>query len=182
MNKPIDAKNVSLKQRRILFDTNIWLILNGYSNQAKYRTEAYSEAHKRLLQNDNTIVVNDYILGEFCNRSCKIEYETHRNAANDVNFPAFKRYRNTNNFLSVMESVRDTCLNIIEDCEFLAVSGGHYKITDILGRFCDGELDFSDLIMTDYCKSEKFVLMTDDFDFADCGIEIITANRKLLKS
>lgn len=165
-----------------MFDANIWLFLNGYSNEAREKTNVYSEAYKRLLNNENTIVVNDYVLGEYCNRSCKIEYENQRNSSEaPEQFPSFKRYRGTREFLPVMESVRDTCLNIIDDCEFLPVGAGHYKIADVLKRFCDGALDFSDLIAADYCLAEKIVLMTDDFDFAGTPIEIITANRRLLK-
>jgi hypothetical protein len=133
MTKRIDAKSVAFIGRRVLFDTNIWLFLNGYSNEAKNRTDVYSEAYRRLLENENTIVVNDYILGEYCNRTCKIEYELLRKASDDPDsFPSFKRYRSTSEFAPVMGSVRDTCLNMIDDCEFLPISQKHYKIADIL--------------------------------------------------
>jgi hypothetical protein len=46
----------------------------------------------------------------------------------------------------------------------------------------DAALDFTDLITANYCSSEGVVLMTDDFDFAGSGLEIITANWKLLNS
>lgn len=181
MTKLIDASKVAIKGRKVLFDTNIWLLLNGFSNSAKKKSDVYSEAHKVLLQNDNTIVINDYVIGEFCNRSCKLEYESHKNASNDPNaFPYFKEYRKSSDFQPVMESVRDTCLNLIEECEFLPVHGGQYKITDVLGRYCDGTLDFTDLILADYCSAETMILMTDDADFAGCGLEVITANRRLL--
>jgi len=183
MTKRIDARNVSISGRRVLFDTNIWLFLNGYSNEASRKTTIYSEAYKQLLENDNVIIINDYVLGEFCNRSCKIEYENHKSCSEKPDeFPSFKRYRATSEFAPAMESVRDTCLNIIDDCEFVPVDGGHYKITDVLMQFCRGNLDFTDLILADYCSSESAVLMTDDFDFAGRGMEIITANPKILRS
>jgi len=122
-------------------------------------------------------------LGEFCNRSCKIEYESHRSSSEKPDqFLPFKRYRKTAEFAPVMESVRDTCLNIIDGCEFVPIGGGHYKITDVLTRYCSGSLDFTDLILADYCSSETVVLMTDDFDFAGLGMEIITANPRMLRS
>lgn len=182
MTKAIDARSVSITGRRVLFDTNIWLLLNGYSNADRRRTEIYSLAHKLLLQNGNTIIVNDYVLGEYCNRSCKIDYELAKSESeNPSEFPSFKKYRKSQDFVSVMESIRDTCLNLVDDCEFVPVGGGHYRVTDILSRFCGGELDFSDLILSDFCSSEGLVLMTDDADFAECNFEIITANRRLLQ-
>jgi len=63
MTKPINARNVSISGRRVLFDTNIWLFLNGYSNEARHKANIYSEAHKRLIENGNVIVVNDYLFG-----------------------------------------------------------------------------------------------------------------------
>jgi len=183
MTKPIDAQKISIQGRRVLFDTNIWLMVNGYSNAVRKKSDTYSEAYSALLKNDNTVIINDYVIGEYCNRSCKIEYENHKQSspAPDA-FPHFKQYRKSQEFQSVMESVRDTCLNLIDDCEFLPVHGGQYKITDVLGRYCDGTLDFSDIIMADYCTSESLVLMTDDADYAGCGLEIITANRRLLSA
>ncbi|MBR1235736.1 hypothetical protein [Bradyrhizobium sp. AUGA SZCCT0182] len=181
MSKTIDAKAVSIKGRRVLFDANIWLILNGYSGSAPHRADIYSESYKKLLANGNTVVVNDYILGEYCNRCCKLEYESHKRCSdNPDRFPSYKEYRKTREFLPVMESVRDDCLNILDDCEFVAVKGDHYDIAEILNKFCDGSMDFTDMITTKYCASEDVVLMTDDRDFVGCNLEIITANKRLL--
>lgn len=181
MTKLIDARNIpECEGKKILFDTNIWLLIEGYSNEAKHRSAIYSAAYKAMLQRGAKIVTNDYVIGEFFNRSAKIEYDTALRDMEDER-PSFKAYRCKPDFRDKMEGIRDTCLNIIDDCEFVSVSGGHYDIADVLGECSAGLIDFTDKILKDFCTKENAWLLTDDADFADCGITIVTANPRLLK-
>jgi predicted nucleic acid-binding protein len=182
MTEVLDANAVSLTGRRILFDTNVWIFIFDFNAvSVPFKMKAYSGAYKSLLQSDNSIVVNDYIIGEFCNRCTRILYESDKAASADPNsFPSYKRYRQTERFRSAMESVRDTCLNIIDDHEFVNTCGAHYEVRDVLATFCDGRLDFSDLVIIDFCRTEDLYLMTDDADFRGRGLKLITANKHLL--
>lgn len=182
MSKIIDVRGLSLAKARVLLDANIWIILNGFgANTAQYRVEMYSTAYKILLGNDNTIVVNDYVLGEFFNRCAKLEYEIKKAELDTagVPIPNFKAFRRSEEFAPALESIRDTCLNILDDCEFLPVSGKHYKIEAIVRRCCSECADFSDLVLTEFCRNEGIYVMTDDADYADAGVDIITANKKM---
>lgn len=79
----------------------------------------------------------------------------------------------------MLESIRDTCLNMLDACEFISVSGDHYDIQAIVSDCCDKCADFSDLMLISFCKEENLYIMTDDVDYAGCGLDIITANRKI---
>lgn len=183
MNDVINAKSIDLKGSRVVFDTNIWLLIFDFNaHSVPHKMEIYSDAYGTLLKNGNTIVVNDYILGEFCNRCTRIEYDVERSASEQPDkFPSYKEYRKTKEFRNSMEAARDTCLNIVDDHEFISIDGDHYNIREVLDRFCGGEMDFSDIILTDFCRKEDLYLMTDDRDFANSGIKLITANRRLIK-
>jgi len=179
MSKVINASNVSISSSRVLFDSNIWILIEGFCGASQdHRTTVYSGAYKKLLQNGNTIVVNDYVLGEFCNRCTKFEYEVMKEA--DAALPHYKVYRKSPEFRWVMESVRDTCLNILDGCEYISVGRSDCDMAKAVENFCSGEIDFSDIVLAEHCAKENLHLMTDDGDFHGRGVSIITANRRLI--
>jgi hypothetical protein len=179
-NEIINASSVSIEGKRVLFDANIWIIINGFCGHGPgYRLEVYSGAYKRLLVRDNIIVVNDYVLGEFINRCARFEHDLAKKENPSVG--SFKAYRQSASFVPTMESVRDTCLNLIDDCEFIRVGKTEYDIVKAITQFSLGKLDFSDLILAQHCAQEDLYLMTDDFDFSGTAVRLITANRKLLR-
>ena len=134
MSEIINAKNVAISKKRVLFDTNIWIFINGFgANSAQHRADIYSDAYKALIRNENTIVLNDYVLGEFFNRCARMEYDLKKLELQreDALVPHFKEYRRSAEFTPVLESIRDTCLNMLDDCEFISVGGHHYDIAPI---------------------------------------------------
>jgi hypothetical protein len=183
MSKIIDTRSIVIEKARILFDTNVWILINGFGgNSAQNRATLYSAAYKLLLNNDNTVVLNNYILGEFFNRCTKLEYEIIKNDIEAANgsIPHFKAYRRSPEFAPVLEGIRDTCLNMLDDCEFISVEGHHYDIRSIVNDCASECADFSDLVLIEFCKLENLCMMTDDADFSQSGLDIITANKKML--
>jgi predicted nucleic acid-binding protein len=183
MSEIIDASYVNLSGSRILLDTNVWILIFDFDARSMpYKMETYSDAYGRLLKGNNTIIVNDYILGEFCNRCTKIQYENDKRRSGNLSaFPTYKEYRSSDDFRQTMETVRDVCLNIIGDHEFVSVADAHYDIDAVIQRFSRGDIDFSDIILIDFCLKEDLYLMTDDRDFGGRGLRLITANRRLLQ-
>ncbi len=178
MSEIINANDPKLKSSKVVFDTNIWIFIEGFCGSSSDRTTAYSNAYSKLLKQDNKIVVNDYVLGEFSNRCSRYEYDLLKAADNAL--PSFKRYRSSTEFRSVMESVRDTCLHILDGCEYVSVGKSDCDLRRMIEEFHLGKIDFSDLMLVNHCSQEKFCLMTDDIDYHGCGITIITANKKLI--
>ena len=175
MTEVLDVSNLSLVSANVLFDTNIWIFVEGFCGSGARQTDIYSNAYSRLLKQNNTIFVNDYVLGEFSNRCSRYEYDLLKDA--DPLLPSYKKYRRSQEFRPVMESVRDTCLHILEDCEYLAVGKSECDLERVIKEFHFGEIDFSDLMLVNHCCQEKLYLMTDDWDFQNRGVSIITANQ-----
>ena len=175
----INTKNIDLRGQRILFDANIWILINGFgADSAKHRANIYSATYKTLLAADNRIVTNDYVIGEVFNRCAKLEYEIKKQS--DSTIPPLKTYRHTADFAPALESVRDTCLNILDDCDFISVSGTHYKIDDLVSQCCEQCADFSDLVLVGFCRQENLYVMTDDADYSKSGLNVISANKKIV--
>jgi hypothetical protein len=182
MSKVADVRTMDIEKSRVLFDTNVWILINGFNaNPAQNKVDLYSAAYKQLIEKANTIVVNDYVLGEFFNRCTKLEYDIikkDKEAAGEP-VPPFKAFRRSTEFAPTLESIRDTCLNILDDCEFIPVGGGHYDIKSIITDCCAKNADFSDLILIGFCRKQKLWVMTDDTDYSKSGLDIITANSKM---
>jgi predicted nucleic acid-binding protein len=178
MTEVLDVNSLSLASENVLFDTNIWIFIEGFCGSGARQTDIYSNAYSRLLKQNNTIFVNDYVLGEFSNRCSRYEYDLLKGA--DASLPSYKRYRRSSDFRPVMESIRDTCLHILEDCEYLSVGKSECDLERVMEEFHLGEIDFSDLMLANHCCQEKLYLMTDDMDFQGRGVPIITANKRLL--
>ncbi|MCB5203176.1 type II toxin-antitoxin system VapC family toxin [Neorhizobium sp. T786] len=161
-----------------MFDTNVWIFIDGYDPRQKAYTSCYSDFYLSLLKSDNTIVVNDYVLGEYFNRACRIQYDL--KYEDDPPKRHFKRRRQGEDFKEFMETVRDTCLGILDHCEYEPAVRTDCLMAEFITEAGSGTIDFSDIIIREHCLANDYVLVSDDADFADCGLDFVTANPKVL--
>ncbi len=168
--------------RKVLFDTNIWFCIEGYGSEPGNKNQKiYSGLYSDLRKSDNVVIVNDYVIGEFFNRSARLEYEVRRNAFKGPGkFPHFKALRKQRDFIECMETVRDTCLNIIEDCEYVPVNGADCDVAKVIEEATGGQLDLADIILREHCRQHGFAVVSHDADFADGTVDLITGNAKVL--
>jgi len=141
------------------------------ANSPVEKVNAYSSAHNSLLQSGNTIVINDYVISELCNRWARIEYK--RLFPDDPRMYLFKSRRNANKLRSSMDFIHEVCVEILRQYKFVPLSGVHYRIRQTLDQFCSGKLDFTDSVLIQFCRKENFYLMTDDRDFLGRGVPVI---------
>jgi len=162
--------------RPFIFDTNVWIFINGFDPRPEI--SMYSDFYSDVLKKQNLIVVTDQILSEYFNRACRMEYQLLY--PDDRKMRDFKRVRKTSDFQDRMESVRDTCLNMVEDNEFICTPQSANTFCDRLNEATNGVMDLTDISIREQCIERNAVLVTDDGDFADCGIDLVTGNRRLL--
>lgn len=160
-----------------MFDTNVWITIDGGNPSPNFAS--YSDFYGLALRSDNKIVINEYVIGEFFNRSCKTAYRL--TFPDDPNMKNFKLHRkNHEDFRMQVETVRDTCLNMLDDCEFEAIPFDKIDFSRIVIEAAQGSMDFTDLVLREHAKVCGHILVTHDGDFRDCGVELVTANKKLL--
>lgn len=172
----------NLNKQRILFDTNIWLLINGVNQGAPQdKIDDYSYAFTELLQNENEILVNDYVIGEYANRSAKLAFDLFCQSTGEQNTSHnFKRIRKTVDFRPEMDEIQASCLDMVRDCTYLGATV-RCDIDRVINEFQQGLLDFTDLVLEQFCKDENAWLMTDDGDFADSSLTLITRNPHILR-
>ncbi len=170
-------KGCSFKDREILFDTNVYLFVDGYDTRPV--SKVYSNYYWQVVNDpSNKIVINDYILSEFFNRSCRDQYKLE--VVNKTTSLSYKEFRKTNDFIQYMETIRDSCIHFLEESKFSVACKDNSDIDAILHEAAKGTLDFSDIIVNEHCTKDNLILVTDDYDYIDCSIDIVTANKKFL--
>lgn len=176
MTKIIDAKEkCDFVDRKFFFDTNVWIAV--YGNDPRRTRRSYSDYYASILKSGNVIVVNDYVLGEYFNRACKMEYELFYE---DKDFSKFKARRKSKEFEDSIQSVRDTCLNILDDCEYQQTNSCDVTVSKWITEAATGKIDFNDIALRQCCRENGFIIVTHDADFVGCGLDLVTANPRLL--
>lgn len=160
----------------ILFDTNVWIWI--YGNDPTGEHAAYSEFYRGALKNKNSIITNSLIISELFNRMCKIEYEL-LFGKNEYHLLKERR-KNHADYVERVESVRDTCLNVIDDCTFLYREVDAAALGEHLNAAAEGILDLTDAALVECCISKDLIFVTHDKDFEHIDFKLVTANRGVL--
>lgn len=168
-------KNYDLSQpQSFFFDTNIWLYIYGPISWQDPRSEIYSRALKKIRDSNGSIYINCMIISEFINAFSRIEFRQHSE------FSRYKDFRNSSGFQAVAQDIAYNVRKILKntlacDPEFIAVD-----LPEIMDIFEQGKYDFNDLVFAEVCRSKGMIFVTHDKDFSELGVEILTANGKLL--
>ncbi|WP_159729899.1 twitching motility protein PilT [Sphingobacterium sp. 18053] len=159
--------------RDIFFDANILIYLfwptGSYSPEAKY-----AEAFRKLLKQGNSLNVDFNIISEIVNRIIRIEYQK---KASTISFKDFRESEEGKEALSDLYTIIDQTIlpnfNITEKL---------YSKDEVRTFLKVDSLDFVDKGTVSICSQNSYVLLTNDKDFKDSGVDILTANSRILNS
>jgi hypothetical protein len=167
------------ENEELLLDANIWLLLYGPNSPGSWRVRTYSEAFGRMLRAHTRIHLEVLVISEFVNRFARIEHGLLRTS--DPSLPQdFKQFRKLPVFVPVAEKIRDSSKRLVKCCNQTDSGFSDLALNELLDEFSSGAHDFNDQVLADLCKRRAFKLVTDDSDFRLSGINVITANAKLL--
>lgn len=167
--------------QRILIDTNIWIMIEGFNEGApQKKVNAYSGAYEALLRNGNTVLYNEHIVNEFCNTCARIEFNAHLVRSGRQGKMSFKEFRKTDAFLASMQLIREACMTIVEECDYAPFDLAAPAIPGLVDEICQGRLDFTDILIRNFCLANGAHLLTDDADFRGSGARVITSNRRFM--
>lgn len=162
----------SLKGNGIFFDANILIYLFWPTGSNDYE-ENYARVFRALLQQNNPLYVNFWVVSEVINRVIRIE---HKKLKPDG---SYKTFRNSEAGKSALEDINLIVANNILT-QFNLVSKD-YSLSDITSFLTIDELDFMDKATVSICQTYNLVLLTNDTDFRNENIKILTGHPKLLK-
>ena len=156
------------------FDTNIWMYIYGPIGWTDQLSDAYSKALKKILSSEGTIYINCMIISEFINAFSRIEFKQ------QTDFTKFKEFRNSLAFRAIAKDIAYNVRKILKntlacDPELQAID-----LPEVMEMFEQGKYDFNDLLFSQICRAKDMIFVTHDKDFSELGVEILTANEKLM--
>lgn len=176
-NKAIDArKHAFTNADSILFDANILLYLYGpVVDPSKWEVQAYSKIFADVLNGGAQLFLDVLVVSEFINRFARLEMK--RLQPGQVEFKVF---RNSTDFISVAKTIEAQVTQIFTICKPIDHFYSEWNHTNVLSNFGLGNFDYNDQLIAENCRKHQLVLLTDDKDFIEGGITVLTANNKLL--
>lgn len=180
MNNKYNSSNIqSIINKKIFLDANILIYLFGFGTPTSANWEnQYANLYTKLNNQDNIFVVDYIVISEFVNRAIKIEYDNYLISNNlDKNSLSYKNYRNS---LDGQEALKDIYIIVNDEIldEFEVIEKSYSK--DDLKMMCSvDELDFSDKAIIKICGDNQFILLTNDTDFKNSNIDIISCHKKM---
>jgi predicted nucleic acid-binding protein len=156
------------------FDTNIWLYIYGPISWPDQRSDVYSRALKKIRDSKGTIYINCMIISEFINTFSRIEFKQ------QSEFSRYKEFRNSLRYRAIAQDIAYNVKKIFKstlDCD-----PEHQTISfpEVMDLFEQGKYDFNDLLFAQVCRAKGLIFVTHDKDFSELGVEILTANEKLV--
>lgn len=181
MNRIEDVLSYSFKATdRLFLDTSVWLPVYGpQADKDNNQTRFYSFAHKKIREKGCGIYLDVTVLSEFINWCARWEYNQ---LPDDRRPDSFKAYRNTQEFEDVAKEITINVRKILNVSKRIESGFQDIDINSVMTDFEKGKTDFNDHIIAELCKKGDYKLVTDDGDFAEIGLTIITANRRLLRT
>ena len=175
--KPIEVSNYNFKSAdRLFFDTNIWIFLFGQNKPGELKSKIYSWTLNRILKAESRIYIDVLVVSEFINTYARRQFKlTKRKYKN------FKKFRQSEQFKPVASEIADVTKRILRHCKRIGSGFDTLAINALIDEYAKGESDFNDQIIAAICKRERLTLITDDGDFSGQGIQVLTANRKMLR-
>lgn len=163
----------------LLFDANIWLFLYGpqYSPTDR-RVVAYSAAMKDILAAGSQIFIDVLVLSEFVNAVARFAYNTLPTKTKPGNFKAFRR---SPDFKRVAKDIVVRCRRILGHCTRVESGFETLDTSTLLTEYEAGESDLNDQVLARLCESRGLTLVTDDADFGNRNVTVLTGNRRLLR-
>lgn len=178
-NKAHDAARYTFRAGEpILVDANVWLYLQPPAAQPAPKWSAvYSSAFSRLLQARAQPVVDAMILSEYLNRYIRIEYA----AAWETSYPKFKEFRRSPDAATILQAAVAESEQILKTSKACDTPLANIDLPTVLQAVQNGLADFNDGLLIENCRLNGWKLLTHDGDMTMGGVELLTANKKLLQ-
>jgi predicted nucleic acid-binding protein len=172
------ARYVFQPSDALLLDANVWYFIYGPNRPGDRRVAIYSAALARIQAARSLIYVDALILSEFINRYARFR---HAILQPDPAVPAdFKQFRKSPLFKSVAQDIAADVRRILRNCTRIESGFSILDINALVDEYAQGDSDFNDQVLVELCKDKGLKLVTDDADFRDRGLTVVTANKQLL--
>lgn len=160
--------------RPLLFDTNVWLLVQGPQLDFTQRRSAlYSKLYDAAIKAGTTIYLPSLVASEFVHVCISLNARAAGWEKGNGKVHAQPDYKDW-----IRDAVDD--LNAIaSDCTKIGDGFDQADIAPLCDVALHAKLEFNDAVLADMCLRNGLTLVTDDADLFDQPIGIISANRRL---
>lgn len=166
------------EKKPLLLDANILLSVYGPNANRESYTYIYSDALARMRASKSQIFIDALVLSEFVNRFARWAFDQ---LPPELKPSEFKYFRKSDEFKKVSQEIADNTRRIIDYVTWCDSEFGSIDMNMLIKEYEMGDSDFNDLVIAHLCKEKELILVTHDGDFQASDIEILTANRRLLR-
>lgn len=160
-----------LAGKDIFVDANVLIYLFWPTGQHFYE-ENYARVLRNLLRQGNNLCVDFLVVSEIINRVIRMEHQRVDSSMR------FKDFRNSQEGKDALEDIYIIVKeSILSRFKILESSFDGQKIEGFLSV---DELDFVDKALASVCTENNLVLLTNDGDFKNSGLDILTGNPRIL--
>ena len=178
-----DARKSSFDSMHpVFFDANVWLSLYAPpSDEEEHWKAEYTKVLNRVVSNNVPVILDSIVIGEYINRFCRIEFSAYAGPNSKQTFKQF-RDNEPDIYQPIAQSVVANVKEILELPLVKRVNGvfASMDLVSMLDEFALGKKDWNDQQIVDMCKRNACSLITNDADFKDADIQILTCNSRLL--
>lgn len=161
-----------LKGRKIFVDANILIYLYWPTGSLQWE-QNYSTAFGHLLRQNNELHIDFLVISEIINRVLRIEHSKINPAQK------FKDFRDSQEGKDALSDIYYLIKN--EVLTRFKVKGKEFSGQEIENLLVLDSLDFVDKATVSLCKENSFVLLTNDRDFKNADLDILTGNPRILR-
>lgn len=161
----------------LLLDANVWLYTYGPAvTRSGDPDHIYNDAMTKIIGNKCKLYMILPILSEYIH--VYLDKQLRLGDIDKENLKAFRKTERYKKILDLMKADLEEILGLVQCCNPMFENG---KACMFLDRFLQCKLDFNDVIIEDFCISNpKMILVTNDGDFKNGNIPILTANGSML--
>jgi len=176
LREPNAKKHKYSPEDRLFLDANIWLHVFGPQGSSQdQRSKSYSIALKRALNANSNIYIDVLVMSEYLNRSLRYHFD-------EAGLPGgnFKKYRDTHEYEAAVRAVTSQAKQFLRHCKLVESDFTQCDPMQMMTDFAQTPSDFNDEIIIKLCCRHGFTLMTDDGDFINSGLNILSCNSAYL--
>jgi len=161
-----------LFDRDVFVDANVLINLFWSTSGSEFWEIECSNVFRALLRQGNKLFVDFLVISEVVNRVLRIEHK----ALNPEQ--EFKHFRDSEQGKIALSDIYSIVKHrILED---FSVTEKSFSEVDIRNFLTINSLDFIDKGILKTCQKNKFVLFTNDKDYKNSEVDILTCNRNIL--
>jgi predicted nucleic acid-binding protein len=133
----------------------------------------YSGALDQALEVGSRIEVNALILSEFVNLVLRVEFRQHTQGQSQ-----YKDFRKSEEYGAAARFCTSAISSILQQSTYVDFECPVSEMQTLIEQFGEDQTDFNDALIVHQCRQNNLILVTDDGDFQDAEINILTHNRK----